>query len=156
MLLARDPKRFDAPEGWFGTLHTRTGRQVLETEHERIVLQQAHDAVEKAGLWEELNTDWLMLGGELMPWSLKAELLIQDTSASVDASAIAATDTSVAVLERAANNGNDVSALLPRARSQQSSTRVFRESYRRYVGSPDELRFAAFQVLAAEGASFET
>ncbi|PQZ92891.1 polynucleotide kinase-phosphatase [Arthrobacter sp. MYb227] len=156
MLLARDPKRFDAPEGWLGTLHTRTGRQFLETEHERVVLQQAHDAVEKAGLWDELNTDWLMLDGELMPWSLKAESLIQDTYASVAASAIAATDASVVVLERAASSGIDVSALLPRTKSQQSSTRAFRESYRRYVGSPDELRFAAFQVLAAEGASFET
>ncbi|MFF5794068.1 polynucleotide kinase-phosphatase [Paeniglutamicibacter sp. NPDC012692] len=156
MLLSRDPGRFDAPEEWLGTLHTRTGRQFLETEHERLVLKQAHEAVERAGLWDELGSDWLMLDGELMPWSLKAESLIKDTYASVAASAVAATDASVAVLERAAGNGIDVQEVLARTRTRRTSARAFRESYRRYVGSADDLRFAAFQVLAAEGQSLET
>ena len=65
------------------------------------MLQQALEAVERAGLWDELGSDWLVLDGELMPWSLKAEALIKDTYASMAASAIAATDASVAVLERA-------------------------------------------------------
>ncbi|MFJ6418610.1 polynucleotide kinase-phosphatase [Paeniglutamicibacter sp. NPDC091659] len=156
MLLSRDPGRFDAPDGWLGALHTRTGRQFLDTEQEQLVLKQAHEAVDRAGLWDELGSDWLMLDGELMPWSLKAESLIKDTYASVAASAIAATDASVAVLERAAGNGLDVRGLLSRTRARQSNARAFRESYRRYVGSADDLRFAAFQVLAAEGQSFET
>jgi polynucleotide kinase-phosphatase len=156
MLLSRSPGRFDAPEGWLGTLHTRTGRQFLEGDHERRVLQEAHDAVQKAGLWDELGSDWLVLDGELMPWSLKAESLIKDTYASMAASAISATNASVAVLERAAGSGIDVQALLSRSRTRKSNAVAFRESYRRYVGSEDELRFAAFQVLAAEGQSFET
>ncbi len=156
MLLSRDPGRFDAPEDWLGALHTRTGRQFLKPEQERLVLRQAHEAVERAGLWEELGSDWLMLDGELMPWSLKAEPLIKDTYASVAASAIAAMNASVAVLERAAGNGIDVKDLLSGTRTRQSNARAFRESYRRYVGSADDLRFAAFQVLAAEGQSFET
>lgn len=156
MLLSRNPDRFDAPEGWLGALHTRTGRQFLEAEHEHRVLQQAHEAVERAGLWDELDSDWLVLDGELMPWSLKAESLIKDTYASMAASAIAATDASVAVLERAAGNGIDVEGLLSRTRTRHTNAKAFRESYRHYVGSGDELRFAAFQVLAAEGQSFET
>lgn len=156
MLLARDPGRFEAPDGWLGTLHTRTGRQFLDAEQELLVLKQAHEAVERAGLWDELGSDWLMLDGELMPWSLKAESLIKDTYASVAASAIAATNASVAALERAAAGGIDVEGLLSRTRTRQSNAKAFRESYRRYVGSADDLRFAAFQVLAAEGQSFET
>lgn len=156
MLLSRNPDRFDAPEGWLGTLHTRTGRQFLAAEHEHRVLQQAHEAVERAGLWDELDSDWVLLDGELMPWSLKAESLIKDTYASMAASAIAATDASVAVLEQAANSGIDVEGLLSRTRTRHTNAQAFRESYRRYVGSDNELRFAAFQVLAAEGQSFET
>ncbi|MBG0739921.1 polynucleotide kinase-phosphatase [Paeniglutamicibacter antarcticus] len=156
MLLARNPGRFNAPEAWLGALHTRTGRQFLKAEDERRVLLQAHEAVERAGLWDELDSDWLILDGELMPWSLKAEPLIRDIYASVGASAIAATDASVAVLERTAGNGIDVHGLLDRTRTRQSNAKAFRESYRRYVGSADELRFAAFQVLAAEEQSFET
>ncbi|WP_315915147.1 polynucleotide kinase-phosphatase [Arthrobacter sp. lap29] len=156
MLLSRNPGRFDAPEGWLGALHTRTGRQFLEPEHERRVLLQAHEAMDRAGLWDELGSDWLILDGELMPWSLKAEPLIKDTYASVGAAALAATDAAVAVLECTAKNGIDVNDLLSRTRARRSNAKAFRESYRRYVGSTEELRFAAFQVLAAEGQSFET
>ncbi len=156
MLLSRNPGRFDAPEGWLGALHTRTGRPFLESGQERRILLQAHEAVERVGLWDELGSDWLILDGELMPWSLKAEPLIKDTYASVGASALAATDAAVEVLERTASNGVDVDNLLSRIRARRSNAKAFRKSYRRYVGSTGELRFAAFQVLAAEGKSFET
>ncbi|MFQ4150193.1 AAA family ATPase [Arthrobacter sp. LAPM80] len=132
MLLSQNPGRFDAPEGWLGALHTR------------------------AGLWDEMGSDWLILDGELMPWSLKAEPLIKDTYASVGAAAIAATDAAVAILESTTRTGIDVHDLLSRTRARNSNAKAFRESYRRYVGSAEDLRVAAFQVMAAEGQSFET
>lgn len=156
MLLARNPQRFDAPEGWLGSLHTRTGRQLVDDAAEHQLLRRAHEVCAAIGLWEELGSDWVILDGELMPWSLKAESLIKDTYASAAVSGIAATGAAVAVLEQAAATGLDVAPLLERTRTRQADVHAFRDAYRRYVGSAEQLRFAAFQVLAADGASFET
>lgn len=156
LLLARNPGRFDAPEGWLGALHTRTGRDFLAPEVERALLQRAHEAVEAAGLWEELGSDWVILDGELLPWSLKAESLIKDNYASVGAAAVAATSAAVDLLEKAAGTGLELTALLERTRERSGNALAFRESYRRYVGNKDEIRFAAFQVLASEGKTHES
>lgn len=156
LLLARDPARFDAPAGWIGALHTRTGREFLEPEAERALLQRAHAAAEAAGLWDELGSDWVILDGELLPWSLKAESLIKDTYASVGAAAVAATSAAADLLERAAGTGLDLVALLERTRERSENAQAFRQSYRRYVGDKEQVRFAAFQVLASEGRTYET
>lgn len=156
MLLTKNPKRFDAPDGWLGSLHTRTGRDFLDRADEQLMLQQAHEAVEKCGLFQELDTDWLILDGELLPWSMKAESLIQDTYASVGASAVAGTHAARTVLETAAERGLDVAQLLSNVKTREANALAFRESYRRYVGAGDPIRFAAFQVLAAEKQTFET
>lgn len=156
LLLARDPARFDAPAGWLGALHTRTGREFLEPEAERALLQRAHAAAEAAGLWDELGSDWVILDGELLPWSLKAESLIKDTYASVGAAAVAATSGAADLLERAAGTGLDLVALLERTRERSENAQAFRQSYRRYVGDKEQVRFAAFQVLASEGRTYET
>ncbi|MFY9678096.1 polynucleotide kinase-phosphatase, partial [Glutamicibacter protophormiae] len=156
LLLARDPARFDAPAGWLGALHTRTGREFLEPEAERALLQRAHAAAEAAGLWDELGSDWVILDGELLPWSLKAESLIKDTYASVGAAAVAATSAAADLLERAAGTGLDLVALLERTRERSENAQAFRQSYRRYVGDKEQVRFATFQVLASEGRTYET
>ncbi|WPR65804.1 polynucleotide kinase-phosphatase [Glutamicibacter protophormiae] len=156
LLLARDPARFDAPAGWLGALHTRTGREFLEPEAERALLQRAHAAAEAAGLWDELGSDWVILDGELLPWSLKAESLIKDTYASVGAAAVAATSAAADLLERAAGTGLDLVALLERTRERSENAQAFRQSYRRYVGDKEQVRFAAFQVLASEDRTYET
>lgn len=156
MLLSRDPARFEAPEGWLGSLHTRTGRAFLDPADEHQLLRRAHEVCDTLGLWEELDTNWVILDGELLPWSLKAESLIKDTYASVAASGIAASNASARALEKAAGAGLDVADLLERARAREHDTAAFREAYRRYVGSGEDLRFATFQILAAEGRSFET
>ena len=156
LLLARDPARFDAPAGWLGALHTRTGREFLEPEAERALLQRAHAAADAAGLWDELGSDWVILDGELLPWSLKAESLIKDTYASVGAAAVAATSAAADLLERAAGTGPDLVALLERTRERSENAQAFRQSYRRYVGDKEQVRFAVFQVLASEGRTCET
>ncbi|WP_313811704.1 polynucleotide kinase-phosphatase [Glutamicibacter sp.] len=156
MLLARDPERFDAAAGWLGALHTRAGRDFLDPEAEQALLSRAHRAADDCGLWEELDTDWLLLDGELLPWSLKAEALIKNTYARVGASGVAATRAAVQVLEQAADSGLDVSQLLEGARGQYDNAKAFRDAYRRYVGDKDQLRFAAFQVLATEKRTYES
>ena len=53
-------------------------------------------AATATGLWAELGTDWLLLDGELLPWSAKAEGLLVGQYAPVGASALATTGAAVA------------------------------------------------------------
>ncbi|NEE59869.1 polynucleotide kinase-phosphatase, partial [Streptomyces sp. SID8455] len=73
-------------DGPTGALYTRTGRPFLDdravTEE---VLGRLRTAVTAAGLWEEWDTDWVLLDAELMPWSLKAGGLLRSQYAAVGA-----------------------------------------------------------------------
>jgi polynucleotide kinase-phosphatase len=155
VLVSRDPGRFGAPQGWRGAIHTRTGRPFFDPDVERVYLERIDDALQSAGVWAELGSDWVLLDGEMMPWSLKTEDLIRGLYASVAAAGIAATTAADAVLARAAASGVDVSSLAARTRARTDNVHRFRDAYRRYVGAPDEVRFAPFQVLAAGDATFE-
>lgn len=60
-------------EGPTGALHTRTGRPFLDdVALTEVILGRLRTAVTAAGLWDEWDTDWVLLDAELMPWSLKA------------------------------------------------------------------------------------
>ncbi|MFE1955765.1 polynucleotide kinase-phosphatase, partial [Streptomyces sp. NPDC059524] len=110
-----------------GSLYTRTGRPFFDdAETTEAVLARVRDAITAAGLWEELDTDWLLLDGELMPWSLKASGLLRSQYAAVGAASGAAFPGVLAALETAAARGVDVGDLLerqrgpPRARARDS------------------------------------
>ncbi|WP_025155493.1 polynucleotide kinase-phosphatase [Leifsonia aquatica] len=156
-LVAKDPARFDAPADWIGTVHTRTGRRFFEPALERAFLERLTAAAESAGLFDELGTDWLLLDGELLPWSLKAGALIREQYAAVGAAALSALPSAVAALEHAAASGLDVAALLERTSGRERNARRYVDAYRRYVTRTDGLegvQFAPFQLLAAEGRIF--
>jgi polynucleotide kinase-phosphatase len=153
-LITRDPSRFGAPEGWPGIVHTRTGRPFFDDD--TAFVRGLDRALEDAGVWAELNADWVLLDGEILPWSLKAGDLIRDLYASVAAAGTTATSAASAALASAAASGVDVAALAERMRGRQANAEGFRDAYRRYVGAADQVRFAPFQVLAAGGETFET
>lgn len=155
-LLARDPARFGAPVGWRGVVHTRTGRPFFEPSAEASFLERLDLALEAAGLWDELGSDWILLDGELLPWSHKAGELIRDLYASVAAAGLAATTSAADVLARATAAGVDVRPLSERIDARRRDLGLFRDAYRRYVGQPDDVRFAPFQVLAAGESTFES
>ncbi|MGB4777601.1 polynucleotide kinase-phosphatase [Microbacterium sp.] len=155
VLVARDPHRFGAPDGWRGVVHTRTGRPFFEPEIEAALLGRLDDALDRAGVWRELDADWVALDGEILPWSLRAGELVRDLYASVAAAGVAATGAMGSVLAQASASGVDVSALAGRARTRADNAARFRDAYRRYVGAPGDVRFAPFQVLAAGAATFE-
>ncbi|MFJ6937892.1 polynucleotide kinase-phosphatase [Streptomyces sp. NPDC101132] len=143
--------------GVTGSLYTRTGRpffddpQVTET-----VLDRLRTAVSGAGLWDELDTPWLLLDGELLPWSLKATGLLRDQYAAVGAAAAAVFPDALAALDAAAARGVDTGALTARQRERAADAAAFTDAYRRYCWPTDGLdgvRFAPFQLLAAEGRS---
>ncbi|KAF0650495.1 MULTISPECIES: polynucleotide kinase-phosphatase [Streptomyces] len=144
-------------DGPTGSLYTRTGRPFFpDGSTTEAVLDRVRSAVTAAGLWEELDTDWLLLDAELMPWSLKAGGLLRAQYAAVGAAAGASLPGATAALEAVAARGVDVSALLGRQRERAADTAAFTEAYRRYcwpVDGLDGVRLAPFQVLAARGRS---
>ncbi|MEV8155643.1 polynucleotide kinase-phosphatase, partial [Streptomyces fradiae] len=144
-------------DGPTGSLYTRTGRPFFpDGATTEAVLDRVRSAVTAAGLWEELDTDWLLLDAELMPWSLKAGGLLRAQYAAVGAAAGASLPGATAALEAVAARGVDVSALLGRQRERAADTAAFTEAYRRYcwpVDGLDGVRLAPFQVLAARGRS---
>ena len=106
-------------------------------------------------MWDELNTGWVLLDCELLPWSVKAEDLLRDQYASVGASARAALP--VQSLEAARLRGIDVADLLGRTQARLRNAEAFSEVYRRYCWAMEGLtgvRLAPFQVLASEGTTY--
>ncbi|WP_328718848.1 polynucleotide kinase-phosphatase [Streptomyces sp. NBC_00247] len=140
-----------------GALYTRTGRPFLDdVELTETLLGRIRAAVTAAGLWEEWDTDWVLLDAELLPWSLKAGGLLRSQYAAVGAAAGAALPPAIAALEAAAGRGVEVAALAGRQRERAGDTAAFTEAYRRYCWSTeglDGVRLAPFQVLAVRGRS---
>ncbi|MFD5590090.1 polynucleotide kinase-phosphatase [Streptomyces griseorubiginosus] len=144
-------------DGPTGSLYTRTGRPFFDdgsvTEE---ILDRLRTAIGEAGLWSELDTDWLLLDAELMPWSLKAAGLLRSQYAAVGAASGAVFPGVLAALKGAADRGVEVSDLLARQRERADAAGAFTEAYRRYCWTTDGLdgvRLAPFQILAVQGRS---
>ncbi|MFD4141233.1 polynucleotide kinase-phosphatase [Streptomyces sp. NPDC058572] len=140
-----------------GALHTRTGRPFFDDfEVTEEILGRLRTAITAAGLWDELDTDWLLLDAELMPWSLKASGLLRSQYAAVGAASGAVLPGATAALEAAVGRGVAVEGLLARQRERADDAAAFTEAYRRYCWTTDGLegvRLAPFQILASEGRS---
>ncbi|OKK23068.1 metallophosphoesterase [Streptomyces sp. CB00455] len=152
-------------EGPTGSVYTRTGRPFFkDPEVTEAFLARLRSAITDAGLWEELTgsdgpcaeSDWLLLDGELLPWSLKSAGLLHNQYAAVGAAAGAVFPDALAALEAAAARGTDTGALLERQRGRAADAAAFTDAYRRYCWTTDGLdgvRFAPFQLLATAGRS---
>ncbi|AJE84808.1 calcineurin-like phosphoesterase [Streptomyces albus] len=140
-----------------GAVYTRTGRPFFgEAAMTEAVLDRLRTAIGAAGLWTELETGWLLLDAELMPWSLKASGLLRTQYAAVGAASGAVFPGALDALERAAARGTDVGALLAAQRERAADAAAFTEAYRRYCWPTeglDGVRLAPFQLLAAQGRS---
>ncbi|MFD9544194.1 polynucleotide kinase-phosphatase [Streptomyces sp. NPDC060022] len=149
-------ERFGA-EGPSGALHTRTGRPFLDdVALTEVILGRLRTAVTAAGLWEEWDTDWVLLDAELMPWSLKAAGLLRSQYAAVGAASGAVLPVAGEALAAAAARGVDVGALAGRQQERAADAAAFTEAYRRYCWSTeglDGVRLAPFQILAVQGRS---
>ena len=121
---------------------------------ENELLTQVKQAVDKAGYWETLNTDWLCLDCELMPWSVKAQALLQQQYAPVGASARVAIEDVVASLEAAEKRGVQVNDILEGYQQRTVVVSEYVKAYQRYcwnVQSIADLKLAPFHLLATEG-----
>ncbi|MGW3045911.1 polynucleotide kinase-phosphatase, partial [Kitasatospora sp. NPDC001159] len=159
LLVARDDEALEQRFGVAGpgAIWTRTGRAFLnDGELTAAVLGRVRAAAERAGLFEELDSGWLLLDAELMPWSLKAVELLRRQYAAVGAAAGAALPEVLSALERAAGRGLDLAELTERQRRRAADASAFTEAYRRYCWPTEGLsgiRLAPFQLLATEGAN---
>jgi protein phosphatase len=161
-LICRDESvaatRFGVETGEAGALYTRTGRAFFDDPELTVaLLARVGAAVGEAGLWDELETGWLLLDAELLPWSAKAESLLRGQYASVGAAARSALPAAVSALSAASDRGVDVAALLDRTRARLDNAAAFADAYRRYVWPVDGLdgvQLAPFQLLASEGATW--
>lgn len=151
-------QRFGVIDEGFGVVYTRTGRRFFnDSALESAFLERLRTLVSMSGLWEALDTDWLVMDCELMPWSAKAQELLQTQYAAVGTAAQHALSEAVSLLGIAAQNGRDVSALLERYQGRAGMVGQYIDAYRRYcwdVTALDDLRLAPFHLLAAEGAVF--
>lgn len=148
-------KRFGVSTGEIGVCYTRTGRRFFkDQEFESEMLERLQHAIGRAGLWDELNSEWMTLDCELMPWSMKAMELITSQYAAVAAAGLNSVGASIDVLQKTIDRGIDVSALLTLQCERQDLLEKYATAYRNYcwtVQSANDLRLAPFHLLASEG-----
>ena len=146
--------RFGVDDGAIGVCHTRTGRAFFDDPTiERKFLEGVRSACLDADLFDRLETDWALLDGELMPWSAKAQELLEKQYAAVGVAARVGLAAALAAAEQVAEQEGG-QELVDRLRTRGGDAQRFVEAYRRYcwpVRSLDDLRFAPFHLLATEG-----
>jgi protein phosphatase len=148
-------RRFGVTGEGIGICYTRTGRRFFnDGALEAAFLDRVRAACEAARLWEELETDWICLDAELMPWSAKAQELVRSQYASVGAAGSAALAEVRVAVAAAAAWGRDVAGLSADAAAREEALSRYVAAYGRYcwdVLSLDDLRLAPFHILATEG-----
>ncbi len=152
--------RFGVTTGESGCVYTRTGRRFFNDESLEIAfLDRVRTSLNATNFWDELQTDWVCLDCELMPWSAKAQELLRRQYAAVGAAGSAALPAVVARLQLAANRLTDgelakITTLAAQFESRAANLQRFVKSYRHYcwpVNSIDDLKLAPFHILATEG-----
>ncbi|MBV9408236.1 MAG: polynucleotide kinase-phosphatase, partial [Candidatus Eremiobacteraeota bacterium] len=160
VVLARDAeaarRRFGVATGECGIVMTRTGRAFFNDRAlGEALLDRLGAALDRANFWAQFTTDWLCLDAELMPWSAKAQSLVDTQFAPVGEAAVAGLDATAALLRAAVARGVDASALLDRVETRGEAALRYVEAFRRYVrpvAGLDDLVLAPFHLLATEGA----
>ena len=173
IVLCRDAdtaaRRFKVNDGTFGIIYTRTGRHFFENSAtEDVLLKRLQTVLTDSGFWNGFNTDWVCIDTELMPWSAKAQKLLEEQYAPVGragrsglASAANAIEKAAAALdgrnidvEAQSSRKADLSELLTRYQARADALESYTEAYRRYcwdVKTLDDYRIAPFHILATEG-----
>jgi protein phosphatase len=159
MVIARDPgvaeTRFGVTTGEHGEIYTRSGRPFFKDRAEtREVVGRTVAAAHAAGLFDELATDWLCLDAEIMPWSAKAQALIEQQYGPVGAAARAGLELTEAAMIKASARGIDLGALPSGLGEKRARVDRFSAAVRQYcwpVQGLDGVKIAPFHLLASEG-----
>jgi protein phosphatase len=148
-------KRFGVTGEGIGICYTRTGRKFFDqSELETALLDRIHTALTTSNFWQELDTDWVCLDCELMPWSAKAQELIRQQYAPVGIASRVTLSKSIALLKQARTRGVAVAERVESYQSRYKLAEAYTAAYRQYcwtVNSLDDLKLAPFHILATEG-----
>ncbi|HEY9047121.1 MAG TPA: polynucleotide kinase-phosphatase [Ohtaekwangia sp.] len=150
-------RRFGIRNEGAGICYTRTGRSFFnDAAMSKQFIDRVIAAATKAGIWERLNTDWICLDAELMPWSVKAQALLRSQYAAVGASASTSLRDVVETLQQTSQRKLEgIDILLDKFAAKQMMVKDYTNSYHHYcwpVNSIDDLTLAPFHILATEGA----
>jgi protein phosphatase len=138
-----------------GAIWTRTGRAFFsDRAMTEGLLARLRLAVDSAGLWEELDTDWMLLDAEIMPWSAKAGSLIERQYAPVAVSSRAGFAAAAEAFARAGDRGLDVSTIRDHFADRAQRAARYGKAWAPYawpVSDVGDLKVAPFHLLASEG-----
>ena len=138
-----------------GAIWTRTGRSFFnDNAMTEGLLGQLRLAVDKAGLWDEIASNWLLLDAEIMPWSAKAGSLIESQYAPVAASSRAGLAAAADALARAAERDLDVAGVRDRFTDRVRRAELYGRAWAPYIWPVNgiaDLKVAPFHLLASEG-----
>jgi protein phosphatase len=138
-----------------GAIWTRTGRAFFnDGATTEALLARLRSAVDHAGLWDELDTNWMLLDAEIMPWSAKAGSLIESQYAPVAVSSRAGLAAAAEAFARAGERGLEIAAVRDRFADRARRAALYAKAWAPYVwpvSNIDDLRVAPFHLLASEG-----
>ena len=148
-------KAFGITGEGIGTVYTRTGRAFFNDKAtEQALLARLNEALVNSGFYEAFDTDWVCLDTELMPWSAKAQALLQTQYAAVGSAATHALDDVMDALKQLTKRDANGGALLAEYSERQNEAKQFTKAYQQYcwpVNSLDDYKLAPFHILASEG-----
>ena len=150
-------KRFGVTGEDLGKCYTRTGRNFFsQASEEQQFISRVSQALTAADFWDRFDTEWVCLDTELMPWSAKAQALLQEQYASVGAAAEASLKKVTDILQVTSQRKLEgINTLLANYTQREEQISQYREAYRQYcwpVNSIADYKLAPFHVLATEGA----
>ena len=142
-----------------GAVWTRTGRPFFSAGLTAALIEQVRAAAEKAGLFDELGTSWLLLDAELLPVERQGRLAAarpvrRRRRRRPGLAARRGLGPGAGLRPRACPG---CGALLERTRARLANAEAFTAAYLRYCWATDGLagvRVAPFQLLASEGAVY--
>ena len=122
-------RRFGIASESAGTCYTRTGRRFFEDPVLKAqFLERIRASCAQSGLWEDLETDWVVLDCELMPWSMKAQELLREQYAAVGASARAGLSAAQTLLRQATARGVDTGETLASVDERLCMAQLYRDA----------------------------
>jgi len=150
-------KRFGIRDA-VGECYTRTGRRFFaDSDLHSAFIAELRSAISLAGLWDELETGWLCLDAELMPWNAKAQELLRDQYAAVGAAARLGLAAAGEVTALAVARGLPLHEMATALAGRLQNAERFVAAYGQYcwpVSGLSDLRLAPFHLLASQGKTY--
>ncbi|MCB1191130.1 MAG: polynucleotide kinase-phosphatase [Leptospiraceae bacterium] len=149
-------RRFGAFGEGLGVCYTRTGRSFFnDKKMESEFLNRVNLALTNSNFWDLLQTNWVCLDTELLPWSAKAQALLKSQYAAVGSAAGGAFPDVKNSLKQALDRGiQGALPILEMFTKKEEKISQYVKTYQKYcwtIHSIDDYRLAPFHILATEG-----